>query len=196
MRPLALVLVVCLAGCQAKSALQPTDASVNLGGATHATWGHAESVRYNVNQAIAYMGSETGKAFLVAALMEIEAVFTNLTKVMQSHETLNANYSTVIHENINLTNDLGDERNQWIGDRSWRVWYWFLVVWAGLGIGSMILGGICTSGPLAVVSGFLLRFLPGANLFIRFRDIIRARGGTTTVVRNAMGSNINQSECA
>lgn len=190
MRTLALILGIICAGCQARSQLQPTDASVNLGGATHATWGHAESVKYNVNQALAYMGSETGKAFLIAALQEIEAVFSNLTKVIQSHETLNKSYNVIVHENIDLRNDLGDERNQWIGDRSWRVWYAFLVVWAGLGIVSMILGGLCTSGPLAVVSSFVLRFLPFANLFIRFRDIIRARGGTTVIVRDALGSNI------
>lgn len=78
--------------------------------------------------------------------------------------------------------------NRWLGDRLMRAWYWIVGIWLGLGIASMILGGLFATGPISMIARFMLRLLPFSNLFIRGRDIITAKGGTVTLVRDSMGS--------
>lgn len=189
-----IVIWICASGCQSKPKLQPTDASVNLGGAHQGAWGHLESLVYNIKQSMAFMGSETGKQFLIAALAESDAAFAQLTKAMQAHEKISIGYNTLVKQSMYDELRLRQYHDQWIGDRTWR-WIWVIVgAWAVAGFTSMIVGGFFSTGLLATLSGSVLRLLPFANLFVRGRDIIRAKraGGTVVIVRDGLGSVVTE----
>lgn len=68
--------------------------------------------------------------------------------------------------------------NKWLGWQT-RHFLWLIgLIWAGLGIASIVLGIMGMGGP----SAFIMRFLPVSNLFALIRDRIMVSRGQSNVV--------------